>query len=440
MTTVIAGLGTTGLSVVRQLIGEARSFVVADTRLTPPGLDALLRLVPQAKSRLGPFTAQTFADASCIVLSPGLSPDEPSIAQARARGVEVIGDIELFARRCPRPVLAITGSNGKSTVTRLVGDLLAAAGVQAAVGGNLGTPALTLWQEQPQADLFVLELSSFQLEMTDSLAPLAATVLNVSEDHIDRHGCLEAYAKAKGRVYSHCTTAVYNRQDAWSRALSSSCDRRIGFGLEAPGEGDYGLIERDGVMWLARGAQALLPETALSLRGRHNVSNALAALALVEATGVAPTRVLDALAQFRGLPHRSEWVGRLAGVDWINDSKGTNVGATLAALDGTPGSVVLIAGGEGKGQDFSVLRDTVCKKARAVVLIGRDARLMADALDGTAPLHFAIDMADAVCRAAKLALPGDTVLLSPACASFDMFSGYAERGEVFAACVKEQGT
>ncbi|MEW5972511.1 MAG: UDP-N-acetylmuramoyl-L-alanine--D-glutamate ligase [Pseudomonadota bacterium] len=432
---LIVGLGKTGLSVARFLARRGLVFAVADSRMEPPGLAELRAEGPQAAVHLGPFEAELFRGFRTLVVSPGLAVAEPAIRAAAAAGAEIIGDIELFARHVKAPVLAITGSNGKSTVTTLVGELLAAAGRKVRVGGNLGTPALDLLAGPNDAEIYVLELSSFQLETTSSLKAAAAVVLNVSEDHMDRYPDLAAYAASKGRVYQGAAVAVVNRDDDWSLRLAgcSNAAHTVSFGLDAPAAGQWGMVERDGQTWLAHGDRPLVRERELTLRGRHNMANALAALALVEAVGVEPAAVLDALRRFAGLPHRSQFVGHFHGLDWVNDSKGTNVGATAAALAGQTVPVVLIAGGLGKGQDFTVLRPLIAEKARGVVLIGQDAGLIAQAWAGAAPIVRAADMGEAVSMAAELGRPGDVVLLSPACASFDMFKGYDHRGEVFAA-------
>jgi UDP-N-acetylmuramoylalanine--D-glutamate ligase len=378
---------------------------------------------------------------------------EAPIARAIARGVEPVGDIELFARAVQAPVLAITGANGKSTVTALTGALCAAGGFRTLVGGNIGTPALDLLRE-PVPDVYVLELSSFQLETTWSLNARAATVLNITPDHMDRYETLEEYAAAKARVFRGNGTMVLNADDARVRGMAASGRRVVHFGLGEPlAAGDYGVRRhagddsRDGggraasgtvaEEWLARGTELLLPAREVPLPGRHNLANALAALALAETVGVASAAACAAIRRFRGLPHRTELVGEKDGVRWINDSKGTNVGATVAALNGMTAPTVLIAGGDGKGQDFSALRPAVSAHARAVVLVGRDAPLIEAALAGTVSLTRAPTLPEAVRLARRLAQPGDTVLLSPACASFDMFRNYEHRGDVFRAAVRE---
>ncbi len=434
---LIVGLGTTGLSVARHLAGRGESFVVADSRTDPPGLATLREIAPDTEVRLGTFDPLYFARFARLIVSPGVGLDEPAVRAARKGGSEIVGDIELFARLCRKPVVAITGSNGKSTVTTLVGEMAHAAGINAAVGGNLGVPALDLL-DGPQADLYVLELSSFQLETTRHLAPRAATILNISPDHLDRYRSIRDYAEAKGGIYRGAEVCVVNRDDALASVYARGCGgRSIGFGIGVPPvETDYGLIERAGQPWLVRGSAQLLAERELKITGRHNTANALAALALGEAAGLPLPPMLETLRAFTGLPHRTQYVAEVKGVRYYDDSKGTNVGATLAALAGMNAPVVLIAGGQGKGQDFTPLATTVARQARAVVLIGEDARRIADTLGGTVPVEFAADMSEAVARAARLARPGDCVLLSPACASFDMFKGYAHRGDVFAAAVR----
>jgi UDP-N-acetylmuramoylalanine--D-glutamate ligase len=376
------------------------------------------------------------------VLSPGLALREPAVAAAAAAGVPVLGDIELFAREARAPVVAITGSNGKSTVTTLLGEMARDQGRDVRVGGNLGTPALDLLGER-EPELYVLELSSFQLETTHSLDAYAATVLNVSPDHMDRYDSLGEYAAAKARVFRGSGAMVLNRDDPWVVGMATAGRPVRGFTLRAPAAGDLGVLEVGGQSWLARGREPLLAESALRIRGRHNTANALASLALGQAVGLGDTGMLETLRRFPGLPHRCQWVAAAAGVDWYNDSKGTNVGATVAAVQGLRprGRVVLIAGGDGKGADFSPLREGLAGLVRAVVLIGRDGPRIARALDGVLPTGFAADLPAAVAECRRLAQPGDAVLLSPACASFDMFRNYEHRGEAFVDAVHaELGT
>ncbi len=431
---LVVGLGKTGLSCARHLAGLGGEVVVVDSREQPPALAQLRAELPNVPVHLGGFAEAAFASVDQLVVSPGVSLKEPAIAAAVARGVPVLGDIELFARRAQAQVIAITGSNGKSTVTTLVAAMAQRAGTDVRAGGNLGIPALELmFMSEP--DLYILELSSFQLETTQSLRSAAAVVLNVSPDHMDRYTDLDDYANAKARIYADAAVKVVNSDDPVVTAMAG--ENTLRFTLATPGPGDYGLRREAGGQWLARGERLLLPAQALRIPGRHNLANALAALALAEAVGLPEAAVLETLRSFEGLPHRTQWVAERDGVAWYNDSKGTNVGATLAALGGMPGKAVLIAGGDGKGADFSPLRQVVKDKARAVVLIGRDAPLIEAALAGAAPVLHAADMAEAVTLAREAAQSGDAVLLSPACASFDMYSGYEERGEVFMATVKE---
>jgi UDP-N-acetylmuramoylalanine--D-glutamate ligase len=394
---------------------------------------------------LGGFDDTLLTSADEIVVSPGVPISTPALQRAAERGIPLIGDVELFARTSNRPAIAITGSNGKSTVTTLVGQMLRQAGIQAAVGGNLGLPVLDLLDAD--ADWLVLELSSFQLETTASLHLRAATVLNLSPDHLDRYPSLDAYAAAKRRIFAHAEHAVINRDDPVAAALADGIADRIGFSLSPPArDQDYGLVEQDSEAWIARGGRLLMPAAEVRMPGRHNLANGLAALALAETAGVDPASACEALRVFTGLPHRSELVAERRGVRWINDSKGTNPGATTAALAGIVASderstrnarAVLIAGGDGKGADFSALAPIVRDCARAVVLIGCDAPLLERALAETVPLHHASSMEQAVQVAAELAQPGDAVLLSPACASFDMFDDFQQRGRIFAAAVEE---
>lgn len=442
---LLVGLGVTGASCARYLVAHGQAVRVLDSRAEPPGLEGLGELRARLDLRLGGFDIAALDGVAQVVVSPGVSLDEPVLVEARRRGLDVLGDIEIFARAAPAPIAAITGSNGKSTVTTLLAELAAAGGMTVRAGGNLGTPALDLLTGEPPA-LYVLELSSFQLETTASLHAQVACVLNITPDHIDRHGSLERYAGAKARILAGAGTVVLNRDD---RLVMSMWDGRtpcISFGLDAPGEDEYGLVETDDGLWLARGAQRLLPAAQLRIRGRHNLANALAALAMAEALGLEvvgldtddleAAGLLAALAAFPGLAHRAEWIAERAGVTYINDSKGTNVGAAVAAIAGMPGVVVLIAGGDGKGADFSPLAEAARDKVRAAVLLGRDAPALARVLDGVCPTVTVTGIEAAVAEAAQLARAGDTVLLSPACASTDMYSDYTERGRRFAAAAR----
>jgi UDP-N-acetylmuramoylalanine--D-glutamate ligase len=434
--TLVVGLGETGLSVARYLMRAGAQVAIVDSRRKPPGLARLREELPADVALfLGGFRDEAFARAERIVVSPGVSPTEPAIAEAAARGVEVIGDIELFARAARAPVLAVTGSNGKSTVATLAGLMAARAGMDVRVGGNLGTPALDLIRET-EPDLYVLELSSFQLETTHSLQPRVATVLNISPDHMDRYPDLAAYMQAKQRIYRGAAIQVVNADDAIAAGLAEPGRPQIRFSAGCAGDGDYGICTHEGGRWLARGGEPLLPVAAVRMAGRHNLINALAAMALGEGAGLPEEVMLQSIREFRGLPHRMQWVAESGGIRWYNDSKGTNVGATLAAIAGMEGEIVLIAGGDGKGADFTPLREAARDKVRSAVLIGRDAPQLAAVLGEVIPVEFATGMSDAVKRARALARAGDCVLLSPACASLDMYSGYQERGEVYMKAVR----
>jgi UDP-N-acetylmuramoylalanine--D-glutamate ligase len=431
---LVVGLGVTGLSCARYFARLGHPVRIVDSRAAPPGLEGLSDIDGDIEVRVGGLPVEALDGAAEVVLSPGVRPDEPLVAEARRRGIPLAGDIELFARAAPAPIAAITGSNGKSTVTTLVAELVGAGGLSVRSGGNLGPAALDLLEGDPP-DCFVLELSSFQLETTESLRPKAATVLNLSPDHMDRHGSFERYAEAKARVFRGAETAVLNREDPHVMAMAPAGPKRVTFGLDAPGENDYGLLGHGGEPWLARGAERLVPVRELRLRGRHNLANALAALAISEAMGVRAASVVGALRRFGGLAHRTQWVADVAGVSFIDDSKGTNVGASVAAISGMCGPVVLIAGGDCKGADFVPLAEAARGRVKAAVLMGRDAPMVADALAGVCDVHRAASMDEAVFQAARLARPGDTVLLSPACASTDMFRDYTWRGRAFAEAV-----
>jgi UDP-N-acetylmuramoylalanine--D-glutamate ligase len=440
---VVLGLGLTGLSAARWAARQGARVRVADTRAEPPVAAKLAAELPHVPLSRGPITDATLSDAAMIVISPGLSQNQPAIAAAVARGAVLVGDVELFARalRPAQRVLAITGSNGKSTVTSLAGELARAAGLSASVIGNIGEPVLDVLagheRGAPWPDVFVIELSSFQLETTSSLKPTAATVLNVSANHLDRYAGIDDYARAKARIFAGAGEQILNRDDF--RSLSMRLPGHIvqTFGAGVPeAELDWGLVQRTGASWLARGGALLLAATDLALVGRHNALNALAALALTSTVAKIVAKVIAALAAFRGLPHRMERVAEIGGVLFVNDSKGTTVAATQAALEGLGRPAVLIAGGDGKGQDFAALKADVVKYCRAVILLGRDAPVIAAALSGVdAPIEFAPALEVAVARAIARARPGDAVLLSPACASLDMFRDYVERGERFKAAV-----
>ena len=440
---VVLGLGLTGLTLARYLVRHGARVRVADTRAAPPSAAALATALPGVLLETGPLSASTFAGADLIAISPGVSKEQPPIRAAVDAGVELVGDVELFARALPpaQKVLAITGTNGKTTVTALTGALVQAAGLATVVAGNIGFPVLDALARIEQGarwpDVFVLELSSFQLETTAKLRVVAAAVLNVTANHMDRYAGIADYAAAKARIFAHAAVQILNRDDAIVRLMRLPGRTVQTFGAGVPlSEEEWGLVERDSGPWLARGGELLLPATALTLVGRHNAQNALAALALASSIVKLQRPVLEALAHFHGLPHRMEIVAEARGVMYVNDSKGTTVAATRAALDGIRRRVVLIAGGDGKGQSFGALRPAVDRTCRAVLLIGRDAELIARGLAGTtAHVESVGTLSVAVERAIALAREGDTVLLSPACASLDQFQDYVERGERFAGLV-----
>ena len=434
---LVVGLGVSGLSSARWLARQGYAVSVVDSRAQPPGLAALHADLPEVMVHTGSFDPTLFRDPGLLVMSPGVSLHEPIIAAAIERGVEALGDVELFARVATAPVIAITGANGKSTVTSLVGDMCKEAGFDVAVGGNIGVPVLDLLRT-PEPELYVLELSSFQLETTASLKARAATVLNITPDHMDRYANQGEYAAAKARIFRGEGSMILNADDPVVLAMRQAGRTTRSFGTNPPvNDSDYGLMTHAGETWLARGARPLMPASDVPVPGRHNLINVLAAMALAEAMHVPLDAMQRAVAKFRGLHHRTELIAERDGVRWIDDSKGTNVGATAAALKGMGAPVILIAGGDGKGADFSALRAPVAEHARAVVLIGRDAALIEKAIAGAVPVVHAQDMQAAVHAAARLARSGDVVLLSPACASFDMFRNYEHRGQVFAEAVKE---
>jgi UDP-N-acetylmuramoylalanine--D-glutamate ligase len=427
---LVVGLGATGASVARYLTALGERVRVIDSRPHPPGLDELETACPGVAVAVASLDERWLDGASRVILSPGLPYDLPLANEARRRGLAVIGDIELFALAARAPVVAVTGSNGKSTVTTLAARLLEAQGMRAPAGGNLGPPALDLL-DLP-ADAYVLEISSFQMETTDSLAPLAAAVLNLSPDHLDRHGTLERYAELKEKLLHAAERGVVNADDPIAAAMGARHAQVVPFSVARELAHGYSVVTRAGERWLARDGAPLVRAAELKLRGTHNEANALAALALTEPLTTNLPAALGALRTFPGLPHRCQHVADRRGVAYVDDSKGTNVGATLAALNGFAGPMVLIAGGLSKGQDFAPLAAGARGKLRAAVLIGAAAPELEQVLQGVCPTVRATDMADAVERAAGLAVRGDTVLLSPACASQDMFRDYRERGELFA--------
>ncbi len=436
---LVLGLGDTGLSAARWLASQGAVLSVADTRENPPGLETLKQELPATQIHLGAYNAQEFNQAEVIVISPGVSIKEPLVQVAIARNIPVVGDVELFAQFKPvkSKVIAITGSNGKSTVTTLVGEICKAAGLNTIVAGNIGLPVLDTLA-MPAPDVYVLELSSFQLEATRSLEPDAATMLNLSEDHLDRHDGMADYALAKSAIFNGHGVQVLNADDVYSKAMMKDSRKVLWFGLcNHCSTTNFCAEKYDHDILLKHGRRRLLSLSETKLSGMHNAYNILAAMALCNAIEIEKFAMIDAVKAFKGLPHRVEWVAKIADVDFYDDSKGTNVGATCAAIAGMLQKVVLIAGGDGKGQDFSPLSTPVAQNARAVVLIGRDAPLIEGAILNTnVPIYHALDMAEAVAISLKVAKAKDAVLLSPACASFDMFKNYVDRADKFIQAVK----
>jgi UDP-N-acetylmuramoylalanine--D-glutamate ligase len=433
---LVLGLGATGLSMARWLARQGAQVRIADSREAPPNAQRLRTELPAVRLDAGPFRAESFDDIDLIAISPGIALAEPLVQQSLQAGTPVVGDVELFAlaKDTGSRVLAITGSNGKSTVTTMTGAMCEAAGARTVIAGNIGLPVLDALEAAVPPEIYVLELSSFQLETTQSLRPAAATVLNLSEDHLDRYEDMAAYAAAKARIFAGDGTQVLNRDDAWSLGMRLPGRSVVTFGLGAPdAPGQWGIASTAGEPRLVQGERALMRVAELGVPGLHNAANALAALALCSALDLPQGPMLAALRAFRGLPHRLQQVAACGGVDFYDDSKGTNVGATVAALSGLGRACVLIAGGEGKGQDFRPLADAVRRHARAVVLIGRDRDRIAAALAGTGvTLMRAETLVEAVQMAHGAGRTGEGVLLSRACASFDLFRDYRDRGESFA--------
>lgn len=433
----VIGTGITGLSVARFLAARQQAFIVLDTRTNPPNLENVQQEFPNITIECGELNPETLLACDEIIVSPGVAMATPAIEQAKNAGIPVVGDIELFVRHAKAPIIAITGSNAKSTVTTLVGEMARAAGIRVAVGGNLGTPALDLLHDA--VELYVMELSSFQLETVTKLNAKVATILNISADHLDRYDSLRAYILAKLRIYFGAEHIVVNRKDVLTHPPFAAGVKPIYFGGNAD-FGSFGLIKENGQEFLAKNLTPLMPASELKIRGRHNVDNALAALALGDAAGIPMDAMLSTLKQFKGLKHRCEFVADKNGIEFYNDSKGTNIGATLAAIQGLardPQQLIVILGGEGKGQDFTELAPTLKAINSQVILIGRDAPIIEQALAQATKITHANSMPDAVSKAFQIAHHGDAVLLSPACASFDMFKNYEDRGEKFCAAVQE---
>ncbi|MGP9685281.1 UDP-N-acetylmuramoyl-L-alanine--D-glutamate ligase [Halomonas sp. AOP25-F1-15] len=445
--TLVVGLGVSGRAICRHLTRLNLPYMVADTRVAPPGLDDFRAAHPGVAIHCGALTALDLSDVKEVVVSPGLDPRMAGLESLADRlnpdtgEPMVVGEIALFVRAAHAPIAAITGSNAKSTVTTLLGDMAAAAGVDAAVGGNLGTPALDLLASHPNAELFILELSSFQLETTPRLGASCAAFLNLSEDHLDRHGDMHGYRTAKQRVFIGAQHAVVNADEplTWPDQPVAQVAH---FSTKVPRNSEWGLALYHDTLTLMQGNKPWLAVDEMPMTGLHNYANALAALAMGQALGFIEAPMCNALREFKGLAHRSEVVARINGVTWVNDSKGTNVGATLAAINGIgaslEGRLILLAGGVGKGANFSPLAAPLASCARHVLLFGLDAPRLADALIKHVSVQEVDDLSEAMEAAFKLAQPGDCVLLSPACASLDQFANYQERGDMFRRWVEQR--
>ncbi|MCG8324402.1 MAG: UDP-N-acetylmuramoyl-L-alanine--D-glutamate ligase [Thiotrichales bacterium] len=438
--TVVVGLGKTGLSCARYLQRQGHDFAVTDNRDLPSELTAFKQEFPGTELVTGRFDEQLILNAGRILLSPGVAVTEPVIVKALDKGIPVLGDVEIFCREVRAPIIAVTGSNGKSTVASLVAAMAGQSGVQAQLGGNIGTPVLELL-DAPAAELYVLELSSFQLELTRSLNAQAAAVLNVSEDHMDRYRTIEEYLQAKAGIYAGDGCMVINLDDPRVLALQDTDRKHIAFSCDAPAAGQFGLLHDDGKPWIAHGDTRLLACDSLRIHGQHNYQNAMAALALGTAAGLPMASMIQALQSFSGLPHRCEWIGRLDDVDWVNDSKATNVGASCAAIRSLAGdnNLILIAGGDSKGADLTPLQSAVQDRVKHVITLGRDGPAIQQLLQKLTTVTAVDSMQEAVARARAQASAGDLVLLSPACASLDMFRDYMDRGQQFTRAAQALG-
>jgi UDP-N-acetylmuramoylalanine--D-glutamate ligase len=428
---LVVGLGNTGISVAHFLQKLGFNFAITDSRDKPPLIDNFFQVMPDTPVFTGGFDEAAFKVATHLVVSPGVSLTEKSIVKAIANGSKMVSDIDLFACSVDAPIIAITGSNGKSTVTTMLGEMTKSAGKKAGVGGNLGTPALDLLEQG--ADVYVLELSSFQLERTSVLNAAAATVLNVSADHLDRHADMAEYAREKQHVFSGDGIMVINVDDPVVDAMQEAGRRIVTFSIKK--DADFHIARQGDAEYLMHHQQCLMPLALVPLEGRHNAANALAALALGASIGLDELAMCNALKTFKGLDHRMQRVAEIRGVTWVNDSKATNIGACVAALEGYERKVILIAGGDAKGADMNELTPVIKEKAKSVVLMGKDAGLIKQALNDCVPVYAAENMAQAVHISAGLAQAGDSVLLSPACASLDQYKNYQDRGNQFAKAV-----
>lgn len=433
---VIVGLGKTGLSCVRYLSKQGLNIAVTDSRLQPPELASFNNEFMSVPAYLGEIKKEVLLAAEQVVLSPGVSLQEDNIKQAIANGIPVVGDVELFCQQVNAPIIAISGSNGKSTVTTLVAEMTSNANLKTCVGGNLGTPVLDLLNE-PTPDVYVLELSSFQLETTFSLNAHASAVLNVSPDHMDRYASLEEYASAKNKIYSGQGVMVINKDDAIVSAMTDASRKSISFSLDEPQDNNFGLIKEADDVFLSQGKEKIINQNELLIKGEHNMANALAAMALADSMNVPKQAMIEALKSFRGLEHRCQLVKTINNVHWYNDSKATNVGACIASIKGLceTGKIILIAGGDSKGADLSALKSIVKQYVKKVLLLGVDADKIKQVIGLDVNCEFVADMDEAVVKASECAVSGEQVVLAPACASLDMYKNYQERGDVFVKAV-----
>lgn len=435
--TAILGMGATGVSVAAFFASRDMPFDFADSRNNPPNFDLVKANHPQVNINLGSFDADLLCRYDRLIVSPGISLAEPALVKAKQLGIELLGDFELFLEQANAPVIAISGSNGKSTVTALLGKMAEDSGLSVGIGGNLGTPMLDLLDDQHK--LYVIEVSSFQLELLNDSRGAISGLLNISPDHLDRYKNLQEYHTAKHRIFRGASKAIINREDVLTRPLISTQVPMISFGLNQPDLGSFGILEgiKDG--YLSYGIERLMRVDQVALKGTHNLANVLAALALGHGADLPMQGMLETLKTFNGLPHRCQLIAEVNHIRFINDSKATNVGATVAAIKGfgvkNSKNMVLIAGGQAKGQDFSGLKREITDFVKSLILMGEDRNNMALAVEGCCEITYADSLDQAVIHASQVAKSGDTVLLSPACASFDMFEGYEQRGHCFEAAV-----
>lgn len=435
---LVVGMGETGIACARYLAARGVHALFADSRLDPPGLAAIVKAMPDAALFAGDSLAEIPPGIDHIIISPGVDLEHPLMIRAREQNVEILSDIDVFGLECAAPVITITGTNGKSTVTTMLGEMLSVAGRKTAIGGNLGEPALNLLD--PEQEFYVLELSSFQLERSRPVSSVAAVVLNIVPDHLDQHSGFESYITAKAYIYVQCETAIVNRDLPELAELVPADKPMIGFGLGEPKGEDFGVVPTSDGEFIAQGDELLMPVTGLLVHGRHNLTNALAALALGYAAGVTPIAMLPGLKSFKGLPHRMQPVPTDDEINWIDDSKATNVTAAVTSIQSIPGRLVLIAGGDGKGADFQDLAKALSGRRSVAILLGTDKERLAAELEDHCEIRITESLPAAVAAARQIASPGDTVLLAPACSSLDMFDGFSHRGDVFQEAIRESAS